>query len=294
MTVWNEKMIKRIAIEKGDKAFLPEAYAYRAYFRKNGYTCEFVDSNANEALSFDAIILFHGFHPFWKRYPKIIIGEYHSLSTGKLNRLKDLFKRIINVRADLYIFLNEDVRTNLWFSSRTPYIIREMGYDTVNNINVSTPKVYDIVYAGSPRNGVVEKIKKLADLGFKVAVVGFHLNQIHSNVVSFGRVSPDISIKIISQSKFGLNFTPNIFPYNIQDSTKVIEYCSAGLGVITNKYHWINEFERKRGAQFLDINKIHKRSDVESFNFITPSIIDLSWTSILDRTDILNKLSDLK
>ena len=110
--------IKSIAIETTDRAFLPESYAYRAYFKSHGFSCELIDKGSSQILDYDAVFLFHGFHPFWRKYPDFVIGEYNSLSTGKLNRFKDILKRVINVRPNLYIFLNESVREKLWFSKK--------------------------------------------------------------------------------------------------------------------------------------------------------------------------------
>lgn len=285
--------IKSIAIEKSEKAFLPEAYAYRNYFRQNGYVCDFVDRNSKEALNFDAIILFHGFHPFWRKYPRFVISEYHSLSTGSFNKLKNILKRTLNVRGDLYIFLNEDVRKNMFFTSKTNHIIRGMGYSSDLISVKSHEKKFDIIYSGSYRPGLEDHINTLANLGLKIAVVGFDYKSKNSNIISFGKVEPSEVIHLISQAKYGLNYTPNIFPLNIQDSTKVIEYCAAGLGVITNRYKWINDFEQSTKASFLSLNDIHKREDVIKFDFKSPNISHLSWSSILETSRILIKIKNI-
>lgn len=286
-------MIKSIAIEKSHKAFLPEAYAYRDYFRKNGYICEFVNKNSKEALNFDAIILFHGFHPFWKKYPGFVISEYNSLSTGRFNKLKNLVKRTLNVRGDLYIFLNEDVRKHMFFSSKINYIVRGMGYSSEFIKVKSYEKKFDIIYSGSYRPGLANHINYLADLGLNIAVVGFDYKSTNSNIISFGKVEPFEVIHLISQAKYGLNYTPNIFPLNIQDSTKVIEYCAAGLGIITNRYKWINDFEQYTNSNFLNLDDIHKREDVTKFDFKSPSISNLSWSSILENSKILIKIKNI-
>lgn len=279
--------IKSIAIEITNKAFLPEAYAYRDYFESHGFFCEFINQGSNEILDYDAVVLFHGFHPFWKKYPKFIIGEYHSLSTGKHNRVKDLIKRMFNVRSDLYIFLNEEVRQKMWLKSKRKYLIRNMGYNKHDFEEYKfEKKKFDIVYSGSNRDGLLPYIKKLADLDFSIAVVGFETNFKHDNVFIFNRMTPKDARKIIAQSTYGLNYTPNIFPLNIQDSTKVIEYCAAGLGVITNKYKWVNDFERLREANFLNLDIIKNREDISNFKFIIPDVSDLDWDCILENTHI--------
>lgn len=286
-------MIKSIAIQKTNKAFLPEAYAYRDYFQANGLVCEIVSSESNDILQYDAVLLFHGFHPFWKRYPDFIISDYNSLSTGKFNRLKDVVKRVLNVRGDFHIFLNENVRKNMFFSSKINYTIRGMGY-SANSIKLeNVKKEFDIVYCGSYRPGIDFQIEKLAALGFKMAVVGFEYKSDNTNIRSFGRVEPYEAMNIITQSKYGLNYTPDIFPLNIQDSTKVIEYCAAGLGVITNRYKWINDFEKDIGANFLSIDNIKTIKDVTDFNFQSGDIANLSWTSVLESSNIMNKIREI-
>lgn len=276
-------MISKIAIEVTDHAFLPEAYAYRDYFQGLGYFCEFVEKGSEDVLSYDAVVLFHGFHPFWKKYPRFIIGEYHSLSTGRLCRAKDFLKRLLNVRSDFYIFLNESVRARMWHSQALPHAIRGMGFDKKQlALYKNEQKLYDVVYSGSFRKGVIEKVEYLASLGLKVAVVGFSYHADNPNIKNFGRVSPKESWRIITQARVGLNYTPDIFPLNIQDSTKVIEYCGAGLGVITNRYIWIDNFERKRNGRFLDYSSIKSLEDVKGFEFIVPDVSDLSWDKLTE------------
>jgi hypothetical protein len=266
-------MIKRLAIETSDRAFLPEAYAYKDFFENIGIECAFVGSREYDVKSYDAILIFHGFHPFWRSYPKYVIGEYHTLSTGRFSRLKDFIKRVFNVRADLNIFLNERVREKLWFNPGKNRIYRSMGVPVAEYIALEGEgKHYDVVYAGSDRDGVLAAIEKLARLGLSVAVVGFDYSGDLSNIYSFGKVFPADARKIIASARFGLNYTPDVFPYNIQDSTKVLEYCAAGLGVITNKYFWVNSFEENYDASFLDVEAVSLKSDVEQYEFKIPNI----------------------
>jgi hypothetical protein len=286
--------IKSIAIEITTNAFLPEAYAYRDYFIEKGFECDFVNKGDPSLLNYDCALLFHGFHPFWKKYPKFIIGEYHSLSTGRYNRVKDLVKRLLNVRSNIYIFLNDDVRRKMWFSNKINYTTRSMGYSEKDFESFKgEEKKFDVVYCGSYRKGLWEIIKKLADLGLSIAVVGPEIPFEHELITSFGRKEPVEARKIISQAKYGLNYTPDVFPLNIQDSTKVIEYCAAGLGVITNHYEWVKDFEMSRSASFLYLDLISKAGDVKSFNFINPDVSDLSWDDLMFRSGIFDKINEI-
>ena len=288
----NKIEIKSIAVEVTNNAFLPEAYAYRDYFIEKGFKCDFVNKGDPILLDYDCALLFHGFHPFWKKYPKFIIGEYHSLSTGRYNRVKDLVKRLINVRSNIYIFLNDDVRRKMWFSNKINYTTRSMGYSEKDFESFKNEeKKFDVVYCGSYRKGLWEVIKKLADLGLSIAVVGPEIPFKHELITSFGRKEPVEARRVISQAKYGLNYTPDIFPLNIQDSTKVIEYCAAGLGVITNKYYWIDKFEKERNARFLDLESIDSVDVVRRFDFIIPDVLDLDWNSIVGKSEVLKKIN---
>jgi hypothetical protein len=141
-------------------------------------------------------------------------------------------------------------------------------------------KKYDIIYAGSHREGLIERLENLASLDLTIALVGFDHTFKSSGITCFGRQSPEETRKIISQSCVGLNYTPDVFPLNIQDSTKVIEYCGAGLGVITNRYVWVNEFEKQRKAKFLDLDYVRSKNDVAEFDFIVPDVSDLDWDKL--------------
>ena len=88
---------------------------------------------------------------------------------------------------------------------------------------------------------------------------------------------------IYSQAKYGLNYTPNIYPVNLQDSLKTKEYCAAGLKVVSNKYYWVKNFCEIRNGKFLWLHNIKKRDDIDSFDYITPDVRDLKWNTILEK-----------
>ena len=270
-------MINSVAIEITSNAFLPEAYAYRDMFISKGLNCNLVYKGFESLDGYDLVVLFHGFHPFWKKYPRLVIGEYHSLSVGRFGRLKDILKRLFNIKADYYIFLNEMVREKLFFSKNTSHSLRSMGFSLSDNPDCSECNEFDVVYCGSYRTGLMGQVIRLADLGLKVAIVGFNFDGRHRNIVSYGKVAPAEAGRILRKAKWGLNYTPDVFPLNIQDSTKVIEYCAAGLGVITNRYKWVECFEKDRCARFLNLDDLYSLSDLEKFEFIVPDVSDLEW-----------------
>ena len=274
-------MSKSLAIEVSDNAFLPEAYAYQRFFNQRGLHCQIVKKGGESLLAFDGIILFHGFHPFWHKYPPLVVGEYHSLSVGRFSRIKDLIKRLVNVRSSCYIFLNDSVRKNMFFRDAPNVFIRGMGVNEYQGSATLDEHDFDIIYCGSERLGVRQVVQRLVGLGFSVAIVGFDWGGDLKGIVNFGKVDQAQVSAILSRATYGLNYTPDVHPLNIQDSTKVLEYCASGLKVITNKYYWVTEFEKKRNARFLDVNKIVSRKDLVDFDFCTPDVRDLEWEKVI-------------
>ena len=151
---------------------------------------------------------------------------------------------------------------------------------------------YDLVYSGSIeyRPGLLKEIEKLALLDFKIIIIGYYNQRTYNkfkkykNVKMIGRVERIELPKYYSKCKAGLNFTPNIYPLNLQSSTKTIEYCAAGLYVISSKYDWIKNFEKERSAKFLWIDEISKKSDFENYKFKIPDVSDLEWNQILEKS----------
>ncbi len=281
-------VVRSVAIEKSDKAFLPEAYAYRDMFRGNGVESDILSPGDTKIMEYDAVVLFHGFHPFWNKYPRYIIGEYHSLTVGRLGRVKDLAKKIFNVRSNYYIFLNDFVRRKMWFSDEGNISLRGMGFndhpdhpDHPDKLD-DEAKPFDVVYCGSYREGLFDAIKKIVDCDVRVALVGVSQTFDHPLVENFGKVDPSEALHIVRRSKFGLNFMPDVFPLNIQDSTKVIEYCGLGLGVITTNYPWVRDFQDRTSGVFMYIDDITCRSDIFNFNYVVPDVNHLRWSNVVD------------
>lgn len=282
-----------LALVVSTKAFLPEIDAYKNYFENNGFNVDIV--SCNESLgAYDVCLLFHGFHPFWRSYSKLIIGEYHSLSTGRARHFKDLFKRCFNVRADHYVFLNKYVRKKIFSSRQWSYTYRPMGYSpSLVDKYKHNNKRYDVSYVGSLRPGVLDRIYHLADMGLTLVVAGIRIDIDHPNIESFGAVDNEKAYELMSLSRIGLNFTPDIAPWNRQDSTKVIEYSALGLGVITNRYAWVDDFEVANQAKFLDLCSAQSKDDVLSFDYGVPDVSDLTWPNILNRSGLAKEIQYL-
>ncbi|MFU9817812.1 glycosyl transferase [Acinetobacter radioresistens] len=279
----------KIGIPLSKFAYTPEAYAYEKYLKKLGHQIQ-LDYELDPDN--DINIYFMGTRPFWKKNEgrAIEVHEYQSLSTPPYAQFKNLAKKIVNKKPNGRIFLNEFVHRDLSFSDNIPYIYRDMGVDEALFQSPSENPLYDIVYCGSiaGRNGLIEVLRRLAGT-YKVVVVG-QVSDLessllkHENITLLGRVERKDLPEIYRNCRFGLNFTPNFYPYNIQTSTKTLEYLASGLGVISNKYKWSELFFNEINYQpvwlddfeFLKTIEMDSRL-IESF----PLIYRYAWKNIL-------------
>lgn len=281
----------RIAIVTSGKAYLPEATAYHQHFSSHGFCSSVIPAGEYNPDCFDVVVLFNGFNPFWKKYSPIVVEEYHSLSTGQLRVAKDLLKRVLNKQGNLRIFLNEEVRARMFFRKNPEYLYRPMGVFPTPSIKPL--KKFDIVYLGSRRRGLEPAIKKLASMGFSILLVGDLFDLTDETIHCSGMVRPEEVGEALLQARFGLNFQPTVLPFSIQDSTKLLEYCSAGLDILSSRGQWTESFERSRNAKFQFLDQVKRRQDILDFQYSTPDVSDLEWSRVLERVGLGVSLENL-
>jgi len=298
-------MIK-ILFKRSEKAFLPEIDAYLNYFNKS---TEFraYDSltlqDGSDFNEFDVIWEFKGIGGSKKEENKVLVHEYASLSTGGLPKFKNLLKTQLNAKPDLRIFLNSNVKEGFKFKDNIDFCMRDMGIDqsffSVKNEN----KEFDYVYVGSicKERGIDRLLEafnskpagKLCLIGNVENVI---YNQYKSNkdIIFTGKIPYSDVPEIASKGIYGINFIPDKYPYNIQTSTKLIEYLALGLKVLTTDYKWVRQFEKKNNCTFykLDWNRLEINSnDFEGFDFknkFNPQ--DYLWEKVIERANIKEKL----
>lgn len=283
----------KIGIPLSKVAYTPEAYAYERYLTSQGWKVQLdyeLDSNN------DINMYFMGIRPFWRKNLGRAkeIHEYQSLSTQPYANLKNLSKKIINRKPNGRIFLNNFVHQDLNFKDDIPYIYRDMGVDeALFQIPSKTPS-HDILYCGSisGRVGLIEVLLKLAK-NYKVVVVGKVSEQEHillqvKNITLLGQVSRDQLPEIYRNARFGLNYTPDFYPFNIQTSTKTLEYLASGLGIISNKYRWAEIFFNQLNYQpiWLDVSQKLIIDDSQIRSVCFSEIQRFSWGSILQNTNL--------
>jgi hypothetical protein len=286
--------VVRVGIELTGKAYLPEAYAYQSYLINNGVSVELApihDLSSNN----DLIITFMGFKKNQHKAEYRVIHEYHSLSTPPMARAKDSLKRYLNFKPNGRIFLNDKVERIMSFKDNIPCIYRDMGVndDFISLKSKKISKQFDIVYAGSiNRKGLLKTVIDISKLGYKIVLVG-NLDNIDRSIYEKNGVtlSGELSRKEISNiyslSNAGLNFTPDLYPYNIQTSTKTLEYLSAGLSLISNKYYWIESFSKAHNIKPIwleDLNSNYKLGQY-TCNF-DPEWY--RWSNVLNRSNFMD------
>jgi len=298
----------RILFIRSRKAFLPEINAYMKYFSKRN-EFEAFDSfdlqNDYEIDDFDIIWEFKGFGGM-NNTDKVLVHEYASLSTGYFPRLKNRLKLIFNPKPHLRVFLNETVRHEFGFKDDVDYCYRDMGIDESFLHLRTTGKEYDFVYVGS-----VSKSREIDILlreytkcsPGKLCLIGNVDDEIYStykrnkDIIFTGPVPYSEVPLIASKATYGINYVPNKYPFNIQTSTKLLEYLALGLKVITTDYSWVREFEKKHGCNFykldhhnisFDMNKIEKHNFVSDFK---PE--DYLWDNIIERAGIAERVLDI-
>ena len=279
-----------IAIVLTGRAYLPEAFAYRRYLTERGHRAECVDGP--DGIGDADVAIVFSIRDQWaaRRSGAKVVHEYHSLSTGRFKAAKHLVKRVLAPRPAGRIFLNDHVAERYGFQGNTPAIVRPMGIDAeFFGCAVGGTPDKEIVYCGSlGRRGVLSTIAELAGRGFSMLVIGdvpdsADLGAFTGLPVEFtGQLPREALPAAFARARFGLNVTPDAYPYNIQTSTKTIEYAAAGLGIISNRYRWIGDFAAERKASILWLDRLTSPGALASVGTAPVDVTDLLWSHILD------------
>lgn len=294
--------MKTIGFVRGKKSYLPEIEAYKDYFKEYAFV-EVCSINELSIESVDLIWMFMGIN--FKKYDLPIIHEYASMSLPPFAQCKDYIKSKINVRPNLRIFLNENIKTNFKFNDEVKYCYRDMGVDDIFFYNISKKIQYDCVYVGSMSKDrelhfLLDKFKKIPDRS--ILMVGEPPADLYidykkyNNIIFTGQIHYRDVPQYITQARYAVNYMPDKFPFNIQTSTKLLEYVALGMDIITTSYKWVDEFEKVRGMKFFHISKDCSELDfdkIDKYNFYTKNIKDLSWSNILSRSGIQSRLKQI-
>jgi len=294
-------MKQSVGVTINSFSYTPEAYAYKEYLSKRGVEVQLAESHLLDPAH-DVHIYFMGMLPFWKQKGGWKeIHEYQSLSTPKFSGVKDFVKKYINRKPDSRVFLNDSVMSKLGFKDAKPYIYRDMGVDDALFQTPSQNPHFDIVYCGSinGRVGLVEEVKRLAELGFSILVIGavsaevrLFLARDGRKVTFAGRVERKDIPELYRDCRAGLNYTPDIFPFNIQTSTKSLEYLASGLKVLSNRYQWSNWLFNEFPGNVVWLDSVQEYDSLDFLCSKNEKINHYRWSSILDKSGFFDFILD--
>lgn len=287
------------------KAYLPELIAYKNYFGQHGYICE-ESKNVNCSEWGDFPIHWHMMGSHFRfnneKRPKVLIHEYHSASTGRTARIKNCIKRsrLVSHKPDARVFLSSFLENYFSFGDDVKVFFRDMGYyDDLSYRRHDLEKKYDFIYIGSM--GKKRKLEPLLDY-FKGVGSSYNLCMLGAaepdlveryschNIIFPGKVPYENVSKYLAESKCAINYIPDDFPYNMQTSTKFIEYIGADINIASTRYNWAKSFSRENELTPYFFNQdMSDFSAHQALNNITGQgkIREYQWNNILDNTRLL-------
>jgi hypothetical protein len=298
-----------ISFIHGGKAFLPELEAYTNFFSARGFQTNVALTNSQINPETSIAWFFMGTDNTQKIPASCIrIHEYSSLSVPPFSRLKDWVKKQLNKTPDYRIFLNNYIKQQLNFTDNVPYGYRDMGVEPVLTRPQSSFNYYDFVYCGdvSPVRG----IEKILDVFSRppmqdrsLLIISKDYDRWQQQYAKFNNIQfigPLPRNKIpyyLQQATFAINFIPNKAPFNRQTSTKLLEYAAAKIPIISTRYHWVQEFEKKHGGAFFYLESDWSNftwENIHRFTYQFPALQNFTWEKqILDSgiMDFLKKQS---
>jgi len=279
-----------IGILLNNKSYLPEAYAYQSFLQKKNLEV-ILTYKETELINANVIILFGGFFINKKYKNKKYIIDYASISTPPFVKIKDFIKKKLNFKPNLRIFNSEFINNYYNFNDGIPFLIRKAGIgDQFLNISNFKIKKYDIIYSGSinSRKGLKNILTKYLNFGCSILIVGSVSNtfknyfQKYKKIFFTGRIPYEKMADFYCQCEYGLNYIPNIFPYNYQYSLKFLEYSASKLKVISNRTIFMDQLSKKKKINFIYDDMINNLNDLKNFKFEDFDIEQYKWNTILE------------
>jgi len=297
-------MTKLLFVRNSD-VYLPEVSAYKAYLQKkypHVIVNESTEFSGYNPMDFD--ILWHFMGVDVKGEGDFVVHEYNSASTPPCANAKNLIKKAVNAKPNQRIFLNKTVKEAFNFNDDVPFFMRDMGIDT-QFFNTPKPQEpdYDFIMVGGLDRGkpIYDFLDHLVTetSNFRALLVGNVPDEMRrryeaaENITFHGRAAYEEVPSLMAKASYGLNIMPDKPPFNLQTSTKALEYCAIGLPIITTNYKWINHFESATGARFFKLEK--DLSNLNSYSLshidpIVPNVEQFNWDIIIEKSGIFSFL----
>jgi len=256
--------VKSICFVHPGSAHLPELDAYRRYFSRH-YRVD-IATKTDKLHNYDILWFFMGFFRYKAENSQFVVHEYSSLSLPPFARLKDWVKLNLEHSPNLRVFQNVAQSDVLRFEDAVPALYRDMGISERFLTADPQDKFYDVIYVGAMDKArqlehALDKMLRLKP-DLRLLMVGnpsSYLTQRYagySGVKFAGRIDYAEIPRLITTARFGLNYIPDSYPYNMQTSTKLLEYYALGLPVIGNLSDWTKSFLVKHPVRYMDLDQL--------------------------------------
>ncbi|WP_337234229.1 hypothetical protein [Proteus terrae] len=289
---------------------LPEVAYYKSFLQKKGIICK----HNLKKIDMDNIYSYYEWHILGTHLKhhnrffcnitaskKTLIHEYASLSTGKyffISKVKNFIKKTFNHTPDYYLFLNNTIKDNISKKNidHIKYEFRDMAVPEhwkKDNKTYDYDYDYDYAYVGSLSSE--RKITALLDNAIlkqkKILLIGeppielIERYKYNKNIFFEGKVKHDNVPNLLKKVKTCINYIPNEYPYNVQTSTKMLEYLFLEKDILSTKYNWVINFliEKKIEFEYLDDDFIYIEGKNQSSKIPT-------WNKILENSKIIKKI----
>jgi len=288
-------------------SYLPEIDAYCAYIQARGHQAMVHDISLSVPTSASVVWWFCGRVPMREAHRlrgAFQIHEYASASIPPYAWLKDQVKHWTQPRPDYRIFQNGWVRERMGFADGVPHALRDMGisehfFDAPSH--AASPE-FDLVYLGEMSRlfSFIHILQAIDAAGRSLLLIGDVPAELEKelppNVTCTGRVDHAQVPIHLSRARFGLNLVPNSIPFKHQTSTKVLEYCVAGLRVVSNAYPWVRYFMAQHKANFYLLNDEAPSlgtsfgEALEAYPYVVPDMRALEWSQVLEALPLWRKI----
>lgn len=288
-------------------AYLPELDAYQVFLSHKGHEVRVHDTS--DTVPDDARVVWWMCGGVSRRETRrlrraVHVHEYASASVPPHAQLKDWVKRLTHPKPDFAIYQNTWVHDQLHFYD-VPYALRDMGIADafLASAQSSWPAPeFDLVYLGEmgrllPFMPLLQAIHDAQRRLLLVGDVPAHIQALlPSSVRETGRVPHDEVPHHLRRARLGLNLVSNARPYNQQTSTKLIEYCAAGLPVVSNDYAWVRDFAKRYQGSFHllsdapDSWRLSFGDALDAYPYVVPDVSELKWSRVLAQLPVWNFL----
>ncbi|MBC7826718.1 MAG: hypothetical protein H7122_03150 [Chitinophagaceae bacterium] len=293
-----------IAFVHNRKAFLPALQGYTQFFSK--YNIQITSCTARDLprLKCDVEWHFMGIDRLNKT-DAIKIHDYASASTPPFANLKNKLKTQFNTRPDYRLFPNQFIYKSFGFGDKVPFGFRDVGISQIVSENIpAANKEFDFIYLGEMRSrrlnplikcftkGAISK-RNILFLSRDYAKIADALKEYH-NIQFKGPVAAGEVNHFIQSSRFGINYIPNIEPFNQQTSTKLLEYAANKIPIVSTRYPWIENFQNKFGGNYFYLNNDLSNFTWEAVNeasYAFPDLDEWTWEHQIRQSGVLEFIS---